>query len=432
MPRATSQRSLRFEVLEDRRLLAINLFYGGTHNPVNLFDLDGSADNVSLTQPNAQTLKIDLNGVSFGPLSDPAATGLTYEVPGQPTRSTWATVDLTAAGAVPNLSLNTGDGDDWVQLVALSSPNLVNLQIAGQGGYDTVTLYGEPNIAGYLDIDAESIIRFAADHPPTDLALSNSVVYAQSGSGTPVGNFTTTDPDLNDSFSYTLVSGVGDQDNAGFMVTGNQLQTSATFASLAKSQCTARIRTTDAAGLSFEKALTLSVVANPWQNPVNPLDVNGQSGVTPLDVLIDVNYINAHPSGPLPLPHPAPGNPPYYDVSGDGYATAVDVLLIVNYLNRTSTASGGAAEGEAAGFAANRMGLASPQVCALDGTPVAPVQTVTVADTSQSQDQPQRLPQTSPQESLETRSPLPATALESAAWKEVLEDLAKDQRAWKP
>jgi hypothetical protein len=181
--RATAQRALRFEVLENRRLLAINLFYGGTHNPVTMFDLDGSADNVSLSQPEAKTLKIDLHGVHFGPLSDPAASGLTYEVPGQPTLSTWATIDLTAAGAVPNLSLNTGDGDDRIQLVALSSPNLGNLQIAGQGGNDTVTLYGEPNVPGYVDIDAETIIRLGTNHPPTDLALSNSVVYARSVSG---------------------------------------------------------------------------------------------------------------------------------------------------------------------------------------------------------------------------------------------------------
>ena len=350
---------MRFEVLEDRRLLAINLFYGGTYNPVNLFDLDGSADNVSLSQPQATTLKIDLQGVYFGPLSDPAATGLTYEVPGEPTSSTWATVDLTAAGAVPNLSLNTGEGDDRIQLVALSSPNLGNLQIAGQGGNDTVTLYGEPNVDGYVDLDAETIIRLGTDRPPTDLALSNSVVDALSGSGTPVGNLTTTDPDLNDSFSYALVSGVGDQDNAGFLVTGNQLQTSAAFASLGKSQCSVRIRTTDAGGLSFEKAFTLSVLANPWQNPVDPLDVDGQRGVTPLDVLIVINYLNNHSSGPLPRPHPAPGNPPYYDVNGDGNAAPLDVLLIINYLNQKSAASGEAPEGEA-GFAAYQVEPGEP------------------------------------------------------------------------
>jgi hypothetical protein len=32
-----------------------------------------------------------------------------------------------------------------------------------------------------------------------------------------------------------------------------------------------------------------------WQNTINPNDVNDSGGVTTLDVLVTVNYINAHP-----------------------------------------------------------------------------------------------------------------------------------------
>jgi hypothetical protein len=64
-----------------------------------------------------------------------------------------------------------------------------------------------------------------------------------------------------------------------------------------------------------------------------------------LDALLIINLINANPPisfTPLPVP-PEPGftPPPYYDVNGDGYVTPMDVLIIINYL------SGGAGEGEA-------------------------------------------------------------------------------------
>jgi hypothetical protein len=39
---------------------------------------------------------------------------------------------------------------------------------------------------------------------------------------------------------------------------------------------------------------------HPWQNPVDPFDVNGDWEVTPLDVLIMINGLNAGQGGPLP------------------------------------------------------------------------------------------------------------------------------------
>jgi hypothetical protein len=54
-----------------------------------------------------------------------------------------------------------------------------------------------------------------------------------------------------------------------------------------------------------------------WHNHLNAFDVSGQDGVTPLDVLILINYINAHPNQ-VDLPAPPPLPPPHYDVSNDG------------------------------------------------------------------------------------------------------------------
>ncbi|HPM81482.1 MAG TPA: RHS repeat-associated core domain-containing protein, partial [Candidatus Anammoximicrobium sp.] len=82
-----------------------------------------------------------------------------------------------------------------------------------------------------------------------------------------------------------------------------------------------------------------TVMQVPWQNPVNQYDVYGQDGVWPLDVLLIVNYINAHP-GESSVP-PAPQvPPPFYNVDGDDGITAQDVLLVINYINSQSAAAG--------------------------------------------------------------------------------------------
>jgi len=73
---------------------------------------------------------------------------------------------------------------------------------------------------------------------------------------------------------------------------------------------------------------------NPWQNPVNPLDVNDDGVVSPQDVLVLTNDINANGSRTLPSPPISPPPPPpYLDVDGDGAVTPSDVLTVVNYLN---------------------------------------------------------------------------------------------------
>ncbi len=94
-----------------------------------------------------------------------------------------------------------------------------------------------------------------------------------------------------------------------------------------------------AAGVDFGNA------KRPWHNPGNPFDVDGQSVVSALDVLIMINYINFN-LGQTTLPS-APVEPhPFYDVNGDDACSTLDVLMVINYIN--SRSPGAAGEGEAA------------------------------------------------------------------------------------
>ena len=108
-----------------------------------------------------------------------------------------------------------------------------------------------------------------ANDAPTDVALSSSSVDENQPVGTTVGTLTTTDPDSGDTFTYTLVAGAGDTDNASFGIVGGQLVTAAVFDFETQSSYSVRVRTTDGGGLFFEKAFVITV------NDVNdaPTDV---------------------------------------------------------------------------------------------------------------------------------------------------------------
>ena len=64
---------------------------------------------------------------------------------------------------------------------------------------------------------------------PTDIALSGSSVQENQPAGTTVGTLSTTDPDVGDTFMYSLVSGAGSTNNASFTISGNTLKTAGIF-----------------------------------------------------------------------------------------------------------------------------------------------------------------------------------------------------------
>lgn len=82
-----------------------------------------------------------------------------------------------------------------------------------------------------------------------------------------------------------------------------------------------------------------TIAGSPWQNPSKPLDVNDDTLVTAQDVIILINWLNAHP-GDSSLPPTSEQPPPYYDVSGDNQLTALDPLHVINFINRNGTGEG--------------------------------------------------------------------------------------------
>jgi len=94
---------------------------------------------------------------------------------------------------------------------------------------------------------------------PTDIALSAATQAENTAINTIIGALSTTDADAGDTHTYTLVSGTGSTDNASFNISGANLRNSAVFDYEVKNSYSIRVRSTDAAGLYFEKQFTITV-----------------------------------------------------------------------------------------------------------------------------------------------------------------------------
>ena len=110
---------------------------------------------------------------------------------------------------------------------------------------------------------------------------------------------------------------------------------------------------------------------SPWQNAANPLDVNHNASVTPIDALIIINYLNSNGSQVL-TGSPA-GIDPYYDVNGDGKVTPIDALTVINFLNSQNLTATQAAKPAAASTASRAAAIDSwAAELGLADTPTSP------------------------------------------------------------
>jgi len=137
---------------------------------------------------------------------------------------------------------------------------------------------------------------------PTALSISSSSFNKNIAAGTAVAILSTTDPDSDDTFSYSLVTGNGDRDNSAFSINGNQLIVNAAPDFERQTSYSIRLRSTDQGGLSTETDVTLSVNDLPESVPQTieiaipaqsiqvgqsiaiPININDADGVESLDL----------------------------------------------------------------------------------------------------------------------------------------------------
>ncbi len=110
---------------------------------------------------------------------------------------------------------------------------------------------------------------------PTGIALDNTVVFTAATTGAFIANILSTDANVNDAHTFTLVAGTGSTDNARFSIIGHQLRAAQSFAALAGQTFAIRLRSTDSGGLFFEQSLTLSCAASARGIVINEIHYNG-------------------------------------------------------------------------------------------------------------------------------------------------------------
>ena len=96
-----------------------------------------------------------------------------------------------------------------------------------------------------------------ANQAPTDLSLSGTSVAENQPVGTTLGTLSATDPNSDESFTFSLNSAL--VDNALFSISGTSLLTAAGFDFETRSSYQVTVRVTDVEGLTFDKTFTITV-----------------------------------------------------------------------------------------------------------------------------------------------------------------------------
>jgi hypothetical protein len=189
-------------------------------------------------------------------------------------------------------SLVTGTGATDNSLFSITNNQLKTNSVFDYETKNSYNIRVKTTDQGGLSFEKQLTIGVTdVNETPTNLTLSNSTVSENQILGTVIGNFTTTDPDTGNTFTYSLVTGTGATDNSLFAITNNQLTTNTVFDYETKNSYSVRVKTTDQGGLSYEKELTIGV------NDLNEITGNPSinNGRTPIVGTAGSDWITGGP-----------------------------------------------------------------------------------------------------------------------------------------
>ena len=157
---------------------------------------------------------------------------------------------------------------------------------------------------------------------PTALGLSNTDVMENTAQGTVVGVLTTTDQDVADQHTYTLVSGEGDADNGIFAISGRNLVVNGAIDFEMQTALSIRIRSEDRGGAFVESSFVLTVS--------NENDL--ADGVTLSATQVSENAPTATEVGRFMTNDDDGGSQSYRLVSGEGSTNNTDFRIVDDVL----------------------------------------------------------------------------------------------------
>ncbi|MDZ4848323.1 MAG: cadherin repeat domain-containing protein, partial [Pirellulaceae bacterium] len=133
---------------------------------------------------------------------------------------------------------------------------------------------------------------------PIDLTASNLLIPENLQPSLFLSALSAIDPDTIEQHTYSLVSGDGSTDNGVFEIVGNQLRPKQVFDFETKSIYSIRIKVVDAAGLEYEKSLSIGVVDMTEVAAVTIGDGSAQRSLlkqvkVTFDGLVDITNLNS-------------------------------------------------------------------------------------------------------------------------------------------
>jgi hypothetical protein len=178
-------------------------------------------------------------------------------------------LEITFQGVVPNGSSPITIDD--VNSILVDWPEASAIEFDATGGY----------------------VSTVSCPPPTDIALTEYAVPENEPEGTGIGNFYTIDSDVpNDTFTYELVSGAGEDDNDSFEIVGSSLKSNEIFNYEDQWIYRIRVRSTDWGGKTVEKAFLIFVL-----DMNDPPIANNQSVFATQETPIDITLTGSDEDG---------------------------------------------------------------------------------------------------------------------------------------
>lgn len=173
----------------------------------------------------------------------------------------------TIIGSLSATDSDAGDSCTYSLVAGAGSGDNASFAISGNQLQSAVSLAYQPNKSYTIRVRArdlgglsfERIFAITVNDAPTAIALNNASVPENQPTDTIVSTLSSTDPNIGDAFTYSLVSGAGANDNASFTISGKQILTSDVFDYEAQNTYSVRIRTTDAGGLFVENMFSITV-----------------------------------------------------------------------------------------------------------------------------------------------------------------------------
>lgn len=207
-------------------------------------------DDIVLTVLNVNDTPTDLS-VSALAIAENSAAGTVI--------GSLSSTDVDAGDSF-TYTLVAGSGSDNNSLFGISNGELVSAGAIDFESAATLSIRLKTTDSGGASYEKTFTVAVSdVNEAPTALASSNLSLAENAGANAEIGTLSSTDPDIGDSFTYSLVSGTGDTDNASFDISGGKLIAKSSFNFESKSSYSVRVKTQDAGGLSYEQALSVTV-----------------------------------------------------------------------------------------------------------------------------------------------------------------------------